>query len=163
MLKVILLMACFAQNEGKFFRKPDVDFWHTRKRVSPPPELFRDLDPPVSDLLNHPTEENARRYLQWQRERLARIREAARLLEKFQTPRVEITYHKKTGCPACDVQDLQLPDLPFKVVLDSPHVTKFPTWTLHDLETGRTVRLEGVQPPKALRAAALKLRQVTHD
>lgn len=163
MLKVILLLACLAQDDGRFFKKPDVDFWHTRKPKPAPQELFRDLDPPVSDLLNNPTEENARRYLDWQRERLARIRQAARLLEKLETSGIEITYHKKPGCKACDVQDLQLPDLPFRVVLNSPHVAKFPTWTLRDPTTGRTVQLEGVQPPKALRAAALKFRQVTHD
>lgn len=75
----------------------------------------------VLEFLENPTREGARKYLEWQAERLERMRKAAALLAELQrgnvseTPRadlpVAITYFRKPGCPACARQDVVLSGL----------------------------------------------------
>ncbi|MBI2932994.1 MAG: thioredoxin family protein [Planctomycetes bacterium] len=108
MFALILLM--------QFFEKPDVDFWGTKKKgADPPPWVEPGHTPPepVVRLLEEPTHENARAYLQWQEDRLARLRAALEAIEEVQssappTDRREILYFAQEGCPHCAEQDRRL-------------------------------------------------------
>jgi glutaredoxin len=80
----------------------------------------------VSELLENPTEENARAYLQWQRERMRRIQEAHRVLEKVKLSleidelakriksagvSVRLDLYVQEGCPHCETQKSILAEL----------------------------------------------------
>lgn len=135
-----------------FFPQKRVDFWRAGGPEHPPPTpgvsesvwaepirlpdgRFTTYVPPrqVLEFLENPTRENARKYLEWQSERMERIRKAAAVLSEVQrekssketsreapagTP-LTITYFKKAGCPACARQDAVLSDLKEK----HPHLT----------------------------------------
>jgi hypothetical protein len=135
-----------------FFTQKRVNFWRdgAPDRAAPPPGVsesiwaepirlpdgrFTTFVPPrqVLEFLENPTRENARKYLEWQSQRMDRMRKAAAVLSEVQreksaketnreaptgTP-VAITYFKKAGCPACARQDVVLSDLKEK----QPHLS----------------------------------------
>ena len=137
---------------AKFFSVKRVDFWKDGKEVTKGEDLRRPVDgttavsiwaepirlpdgrfvtyvPPkaVLDFLEEPSKENARKYLEWQKLRIDKMRKAAKVLSEIQAesaaksadvsrepPKfvpVEILYFKKPGCPFCVDQDRILEDL----------------------------------------------------
>lgn len=80
---LVALAASAAPAERRFFSK-DVDFWNRTAKSSPGGAWVGETPPPpgpARDLLEVPTPENARRYLEWQRGRLARLHRALEALE----------------------------------------------------------------------------------
>ncbi len=101
----------------QFFEKPDVDFWNARRSVQPAPlsapawaEPGHTPPAPVARLLDNPSRENAMAYLQWQEDRLARLRSAIEAIEAVRPkPRdKEILYFTQPDCPFCVAQDREL-------------------------------------------------------
>jgi len=130
----------------RFFGKEYIDYWNSprpekaespktaapsadpsaaQKRWSEPAVSedgsIQTYHPPkqVAELLENPTEENARAYLDWQRERMRRIQEAQRILEEVKlklaieetSKRIKQTgvstrldLYVQKGCPHCETQ-----------------------------------------------------------
>lgn len=111
----------------RFFRKSDVDFWGSRKRKQPAPAAARSLFPespdmpePVRRLVEEPTAENGRRYLEWQQERAKRMTAALQALETARASLPEILFFSRPDCPACRIQESLLESLPARVVRLEP-------------------------------------------
>jgi glutaredoxin len=91
-----------------------VDFWGTRKKEAPPPAWAEGERPagPVADLLERPSKETARRYLDWQKDRLARLEAAMKALEEAQREEApEVLYFTRPGCDWCVKQDAVLKEM----------------------------------------------------
>ncbi len=126
-----------------FFTQKRVDFWRDggAAKTAPTPAVsesiwaepirlpdgrFTTFVPPrqVLEFLENPTRENARKYLQWQSQRMDKMRKAAAVLAEVQreksvpllpsTP-VSVTYFKKANCPYCARQDAVLSSLKEKL------------------------------------------------
>jgi hypothetical protein len=107
-----------AQDERRFFAT-EVDFWGRPPRARAA-ILWRGETPPppgpARDLLEAPTPENARRYLDWQRERLDRLRKAIEALEAAGAgdESAEILGFTRDDCPYCRLQAAMLAGLPVR-------------------------------------------------
>lgn len=86
---ILLAICCFPPPPDRFFERPDIEFWGPRPprkaQAAPDPaaHLETDLPTPVREFVADPTPERARAYLEWQRERIERLRRALRLLEEI--------------------------------------------------------------------------------
>jgi glutaredoxin len=102
----------------QFFDKPDVDFWASKRREATPPSTVASAwaEPghvppaPVARLLDDPSRENALAYIQWQEDRLARLRAAIEAIQAVRPkPRdEEVLYFTQPDCPFCAAQDREL-------------------------------------------------------
>lgn len=143
----LIAMAVFsgAAQEPRFFAK-DVDFWGRRPKASsvsvwqgegaPPPG-------PARDLLERPTPENARRYLEWQEERLARLQKALEALEAVAgktSKDGEVILFARDECPYSRAQEEALRGLPVKVIRhgESPEL-----WSRYDVKATPTLIVNG--------------------
>ncbi|HZL72250.1 MAG TPA: hypothetical protein VFC86_07310 [Planctomycetota bacterium] len=143
----LIAMVAFsgAAQEPRFFAK-EVDFWGRPPKPSsaglwqgegaPPPG-------PARDLLERPTPENARRYLEWQEERLARLQKALEVLEgvagKTSSGKEAILF-ARDECPYSRAQEEALRGLPVKVVRhgESPEL-----WSRYDVKATPTLIVNG--------------------
>jgi len=121
-----------AKNEKKLENETERDLTQAQARWSEPAVsddgTVQTFYPPkqVAELLDNPTEENARAYLQWQRERMRRIQEAQRILEKVKVSleieklgkqikssgvSVRLDLYVQEGCPHCETQKAIMADL----------------------------------------------------
>jgi hypothetical protein len=200
-------LSAWAQDEGHsekgsaFFDKTCVDFWGDKKPKEKPGQkgerhkresLF--VEPiqlpdgrtvlytpprPVLDFLESPTTENAQKYVQWQRERMKRLREAVEKLAqvseaaeagdlKKDSVKFDLVYFKQDGCPACARQDailgeladlLEVRPVTARDELEASGVSSVPTLILRDPVTKRAVRLEGVTGKRELLEAMRSLRE----
>lgn len=148
MLEMIAILAALDDERG-FFRRNDVDFWGTRRRVEAPPseELWADSEAPAParKLLEEPTVENARAYVAWQKRRLDRLRSAMAALEEAKEkppPPAAILYFSRPGCPWCVLQEKELDGLPVVRVPEGS-----PLWEEHGVRATPTLVVNG----KALR------------
>lgn len=97
-----------------------VDFWGTRRKAPPAPAPIWDGDKPppgpARQLLEDPTIESARRYLEWQRGRLERLQKALKALEAAKAERESegILFFTREDCAYCRLQDRILGDLPVR-------------------------------------------------
>lgn len=125
---------------GGLFGRSEVDFWGAR-RAAPPPaaDLWADSSapPPVRRLLDTPTPENARAYVEWQKERLRRLQAAMAALEAV-SGRNEILYFSRDGCRWCALQDRELEGLPVTRVPEGS-----PLWREHAVEATPTLVVRG--------------------
>jgi hypothetical protein len=140
------MIAWLALQDAGFFKRPEVDFWGTRRRASTSvqPELFTEggVRPPpeVLDLMASPTAENARRYLDLQREKMRRIQAAMAAVEKEAAKRrVSIEFFTLPGCPACARQEEELKDTPWSVT-QSPPVEEHDRYPVLVLRSGGRAR-----------------------
>ncbi len=128
----MLALALFLQADA-FFEKPAVDFWNARQEKEQAPALPPDPTwtppPEVQALLESPTPENARRYLDIQAERLRRIRKAMEAVQAEAAKQIKVRVYTMSGCPACDRQRQELKTAPWPVEwLAAPDdMTSFPT------------------------------------
>jgi hypothetical protein len=107
-----LTAALLLGGEG-FFAGREVDFWGTRRAAAPAVEpVWTDSSapPPVRRLLEAPSAETARAYLEWQAERLRRLRAATQAVEALRP--AGILYFAREGCPWCAKQEEELEGLP---------------------------------------------------
>jgi len=127
----------------------------------------------VVDLLDSPTEENARKYLAWQRERLRRIAAALKAVRDAADKAPEepvsmrLTYFKRAGCPACAKQDVEIKKLSGRVgtvteiddpdVLEALGIKAVPTLIISDPASGRRKALAGFHDAQAVLSAAREL------
>lgn len=112
MLQVIALLA-LAGDGTRFFERREVDFWNTRRAAAEPPgDLWADsaAPPPVRRLLEAPTSENARAYLDWQESRFRRLRAAMAAVDAVREP-APILYFAREGCRWCALQEEELQGL----------------------------------------------------
>jgi glutaredoxin len=119
------MLALILALQSGFFEEKPVDFWGTKKRAAEAAALWDGARPPapVADLLENPSAETARRYLDWQRDRLARLQKAVAALEDVQRGRRpepareagEILYFTQEGCPWCEKQDAVLAEMGLRV------------------------------------------------
>jgi hypothetical protein len=137
------MLALIALSLGQgFFDKPDVDFWGTRrlKPAAPAASVFEETvtlpdgraarwTPPaeVLRLLDDPSPQNARAYLEIQAERMKRIRRAMEAVRAAGRPPVIV--YSLPGCPACERQRAELQEVPWTVRFLPPpdSVTRVPT------------------------------------
>lgn len=131
-----VLCLCLVQDEGRFFKKSEVDFWQTRKVEKPKTVWVEPIvgddgrvqtfvpPPEVLEFLDSPTKENGRKYLAWQKERTDRLRKAMQILAELELEAgigPEIYYFSKPGCPWCEKQEAELGKLPVtRVPAESP-------------------------------------------
>ncbi|HKS16299.1 MAG TPA: hypothetical protein VJU16_03250 [Planctomycetota bacterium] len=142
---IAFMAASTAAQEPRFFKK-DVDFWGRRPKApiastwqgeaAPPPG-------PARDLLERPTPENARRYLEWQQERLERLQKA---LEALESVTAEVASEKgmilftRDECPYSRAQEDALRGLPVTVLRpgQSPAL-----WARHGVTATPTLVVNG--------------------
>jgi hypothetical protein len=141
---MLALIAAWALSGDGFFGGREVDFWGTR-RAAPRPaaeaELWADstAPAPVKRLLDAPTAENARAYLDWQAARLRRLREAVEAVEALGRPPGDaILYFSRPGCRWCVLQDRELEGLPVVRVPEGS-----PLWDRHGVEATPTLVVRG--------------------
>jgi hypothetical protein len=101
-LPLVLLLSAQLAAQDRFFSRPRVDFWGENRPDPQPTTPTEDLwtehqvardgrvsayRPPqvLLDLLEEPSDENARRYLQWQQLRVRKILHAQRALDRVKT------------------------------------------------------------------------------
>jgi hypothetical protein len=117
----VALAASAAPAERRFFPK-DVDFWNRAARSSPGGAWVGETPPPpgpARDLLERPTPENARRYLEWQSDRLARLHRALEALEAAASEEERghsFLLFTRDDCPYSRAQVSILRGLPVSVV-----------------------------------------------
>ena len=109
------------QEERRFF-PTEVDFWGRPPRPRPA-VLWRGEAPPppgpARDLLEAPTPENARRYLEWQEGRLERLQRALEALESVAAPGTnakDLILFSRDDCPYSRAQEEVLRGLPLTVL-----------------------------------------------
>jgi hypothetical protein len=139
MLEVIALLAALGDGPG-FFERREVDFWNARRRkAEPSAELWADstAPPPVRQLLEAPTAENARAYLAWQEARMSRLKAAMAAVEAARGP-APILYFSREGCRWCALQEEELRDL--DVVRVPPGS---PLWKQHGVTATPTLVVDG--------------------
>jgi len=117
----MVLAASASPAERRFFSK-DVDFWNRAARPSAALAWVGETPPPpgpARDLLEAPTPENARRYLEWQRDRLARLHRALEALETAASEEDRdnsFLLFARDDCPYSRAQVSALQGLPVTVV-----------------------------------------------
>ena len=125
-----------------------VDFWGTKKQAPAKAPLWSDGERPpgpVADLLERPSKETAQRYLDWQRERLARLEAAMKALEEVQAKADgEMLYFTRSGCPWCEKQDAVLKEMPMKVRRVTPDEPEL--WLKHRVTATPTLVVPGREP-----------------
>jgi len=148
-MRTIAMMAAMAVSAGaqepRFFMR-DVDFWG-RPAKPLPANLWRGEgappEGPARDLLEHPSPENARRYLEWQQARLDQLQKALQALEAA-TPRTSsdpgVLLFTRDDCPYSKLQEEVVKDLPVTLVRpgQSPEL-----WDLHDVKATPTLVIHG--------------------
>jgi hypothetical protein len=101
-----------------------LDFWGAAARNAPRPfPLWPDsaAPPAVRRLLEAPTPEHARQYLDWQAERFRSLRAAVKAVQEAAAPPGELLYFAKDGCGWCERQERELEGLgATRVPPDSP-------------------------------------------
>ena len=148
-MRAIALMAALAASsaapESRFFAK-DVDFWG-RKPKAPPAKLWEGEGAPppgpARDLLERPTPENAKRYLEWQQMRLEKLQKALEVLEAATAEATSgsgITLFTRDECPYSRAQEEALRGLPVTVLRpgDSPAL-----WARHKVTATPTLVVNG--------------------
>lgn len=157
MLEMILVLALSGES-GKFFDRGGVDFWNSRRPATAPPaeDLWEDSPAPrpVRRLLEAPTEENARAYVEWQRRRLEGLRRAIGAVETLRNSpggaEGEILYFSRPGCAYCVLQERELTGLPvFRVPEGSPLWREYRVTVTPTLVAGGKV-FRGLTPRAAL-------------
>jgi hypothetical protein len=140
-----LLAASTAAPEPRSFAK-DVDFWGRRPKPRAESLWRGETAPPegpARDLLERPTPENARRYLEWQQQRLERLQKA---LETLEAVAAEAASEKgfllftRDECPYSRAQEEALRGLPVTVVRpgQSPAL-----WARHKVQATPTLVIHG--------------------
>jgi hypothetical protein len=149
----------------------ELDFWRDRPPPLSPPsstDLFREGDsaPPaeLARLLDDPSPENARRYLAFQAERLARIRRAVEAIrQELGREQDQIEFHSLPGCPACERQERELsaPDLAPLVRRSFEPAESYPRLWLR--VRGRSRMLVGLHSADFIRRALSEMKGDRHD
>ncbi len=151
--------------------------WGEALRLPDGTVAFRELPQELVRVLESPTRENVRAYLEWRLERTRKILRAAERVREYReaaAPAFRLTYFRREGCPPCRAQEEVLggwlaehPEVSLET-LDfgkSPErwraegVRGTPTLVLRHLETGRSVKLEGFAPRAALEGALFESRR----
>jgi len=160
MLEMICLLAVQGEG-GTFFESRGVDFWG--KRRAAPAAAAEDLwadstaPTPVRRLLDVPTEENARAYVDWQRRRLDGLRRAIVAVEALRGGDGRVLYFSRPGCGACILQERELAGLPVvRVPQDSP------LWREHGVTVTPTLIAAG-KVFRGLTPRAALLRELGRD
>lgn len=145
---ILVVLALLAQEapRSSFFRK-DVDFFGAKPRPKPAdtPLWEGDKPPPapVRELLERPSAETARRYLEWQKRRLEQLAAAIRAVEEAKTGEARpapanagILHFTREGCPFCVEQDRRLEGLEVKRIRpgESPEL-----WDRHRVDATPTL------------------------
>ena len=129
--------------EPRFFAK-DVDFWGRRPKAPVAPIWQGEGAPPpgpARDLLERPTPENAKRYLEWQEERLVQLQKALEALESVVgAATAETILFTRDDCPYSRAQEVELRGLPMKIVRhgESPEL-----WARHEVTATPTLVVNG--------------------
>ena len=142
---IALIAASTATPEPRFFTR-DVDFWGRPPKAArfepwagetaPPPG-------PARDLLERPTPENAKRYLEWQQERLERLQRALEALKAATAGTAEadeLILFTRDECPYSRAQEEALRGLPVTILRpgQSPAL-----WARHDVKATPTLVVNG--------------------
>jgi len=125
--------------QGGFFDRAEVDFWGRPKAAPAAEPLWSDstAPAPVRRLLESPGAETAKAYLEWQRRRLERLREAMAAVEAERREEApSLLYFSRPGCRWCAKQELELEGLP---VLRVPEGS--PLWAEHRVDAVPTLVL----------------------
>lgn len=155
-MRAVIALLVLGPGAGRFFEGREVDFWGAKARAAAraaaeEEALWPDsaAPAPVRRLLEDPSPENARAYVEWQRRRLERLRRAVAAVEALREPGA-ILYFARPGCRFCALQERELAGLPVERVPEgSPlweeyGVTVTPTLVVR----GRVFR--GLTPREAL-------------
>lgn len=142
---MVFMAASAGAQEPRFFAR-DVDFWG-RPQKTAPVNLWRGEgsppEGPARDLLERPTPENARRYLEWQQARLDQLHKALQALEAAAPPPAadaSILLFSREDCPYSKLQEEVVKGLPVTILRpgQSPEL-----WTLHDVKATPTLVIRG--------------------
>lgn len=159
-MREMIFLAALLGGDG-FFERRDVDFWGARRaNVVPAPDLWPEATAPatVRKLLDAPTRENARAYLEWQSARLKRLREAVAAVDEAQRERSPaILYFSRPGCRWCALQEEELRDLPVARVPEGS-----PLWKEHGVTVTPTVVVNG-RAFRGLTPRAAILKEMKHE
>jgi hypothetical protein len=150
--------------------------WGDTLRLPDGTVAFRELPRELVRVLESPTRENVRAYLEWRLERARKILRAAELVREYRSSTAgsfRLTYFRRDGCPPCRAQDEVLagwlrehPEVSLET-LDfgrnperwrAEGVRGTPTLVLLDPAAGKSVKLEGFSPQAALEQALAAVR-----
>ncbi len=134
---MLALTAALALSGDGFFGGRAVDFWGTRRAEPRAEDPWADsaAPAPVRRLLAAPTHENARAYLDWQTERLVRLRRAMEAVEAAAPPAASpLLYFARPGCRWCALQERELEGLPVVRVPEGS-----PLWERHGVTAAPTL------------------------
>jgi glutaredoxin len=128
-----------------------IDFWGSKPKEPKPAPLWSAGERPagpVAEFLERPTRETALRYLAWQKDRLARLQAATKILEEVQieaAPKdAPILYFTRDGCPWCEKQDAVLKDMAVAVRRVTPDEPEL--WKKHKVTATPTLVIPGREP-----------------
>ena len=125
-----------------------VDFWGTKKKEAATPPAWAEGERPagpVADLLERPSKETARRYLDWQKDRLSRLEAAMKALEEAQREEApEVLYFTRPGCGWCEKQDAVLKEMGLAVRRVTPGEPG--PWVKHRVTATPTLVVPGPEP-----------------
>jgi len=151
LLALVLSASAAAQETPpREFFGGEVDFFgeKKKKRETPTAPVWEGDKPPpapVRELLEKPSPETARRYLEWQKHRLERLAQALKALEeaKAAEPKPDgkqILYFTRENCPYCREQDRLLGDLEVRRLNpgESPEL-----WTRYGVDATPTLVVGG--------------------
>lgn len=139
---MILLAALSVAQEARFFERSGVDFWGRSARAAPPPSgpwTDPGAPEPVRRLVAEPTRQNARAYLDWQSERLRRLRAALEAVEEARRAEAPpLLYFARPGCRYCVRQEAELAGLPVTRVPEGS-----PLWKRYEVAATPTLVVRG--------------------
>jgi hypothetical protein len=97
-----------------FWERRSVEFWGPKPAREARAELWPEgtAPGPVRALLEDPGPAQAKAYLDWQAERMKRLRAAMKAVREAAAPPGELLYFAREGCGACARQDRELEGLP---------------------------------------------------
>lgn len=140
-MRTVMALLALGPGAGRFFEGREVDFWGAKAR--PVVRAAEDLWPdsaapaPVRRLLDDPSPENARAYVEWQRRRLERLRQAVAAVEALRE-QASILYFARSGCRFCALQERELVGLPVERVHEGS-----PLWEHYGVSVTPTLVVRG--------------------
>lgn len=159
-MRAMMALLTLGPGAGRFFEGREVDFWGAKAR--PVARAAEDLWPdsaapaPVRRLLDDPSPENARAYVEWQRRRLERLRRAVAAVEALRE-RAPILYFARPGCRFCALQERELVGLPVERIPEGS-----PLWGEYGVSLTPTLVVRG-QVFRGFTPREALVKELAHD
>jgi hypothetical protein len=135
-----LMLLVLVPPPGGFWERGALEFWGRPAAKAAKAELWPEgsAPGPVRALLEDPGPERAKAYLEWQAERMKRLRAAVKALREAASPPGELLYFARPGCTWCAKQERELEGLDVTRVPEGS-----PLWEAHGITAVPSLVLGG--------------------